>query len=166
MPLTPSRFALWGRMTLPLLVAAVFLGPSVAALASSRPVATLGVASPPPIPVIQVHPFLNVANDGSCIEGPPLQIGPTHRTAILFYEESLRVRMNQAATACTGPSSGYLILSVAVDKDAQITSVSADAGADSVVASCATAFLRRSRGLETRGPGTLEIGYFMGRRIL
>jgi len=110
-----------------------------------------------------VHPFLNLDSGSSCIQGPPLHIGPTHRTAILFYEESLRDRMNQAAAECTRPSSGYLVLSVAVDKDAQVTKVSADAGADSAVASCATKFLRRSRDLETRGPGTLEIGYFMGR---
>ena len=142
---------------------AALFGPSIAAFATSRPVVAVGVAAPPPIPVIQVHPFLDLAHDDSCIEGPPLHVGPTHRTAILFYEESLRVRMNQAAAECTGPSSGYLVLSVAVDEAARITNVSADAGADSAVASCATTFMRRSRGLETRGPGTLEIGYFMGR---
>ena len=163
MPLTPSRFALWGRMTLPLLVAAGFFGPSIAAFATSRPVVAVGVAPPPPIPVISVHPFLNLAPNDSCIEGPPLHIGPTRRTAVLFYEESLRARMNQAAEQCAGPSSGYLVLSVSVDKTARITDVTADAGADEGLARCATMVMRRSRGLETRGPGTLEIGYFMGR---
>ncbi len=152
-------------MTLPLLVAAAFFGPSIAAFATSRPVVAVGVA-PPPIPVIRVHPFLNLAHDDSCIEGPPLHLGPTHRTTVLFYEESLRVRMNQAAAECTGPSSGYLVLSVSVDETARITDVRADSGADQALASCATTFMRRSRGLETRGPGTLEIGYFMGHQRL
>jgi len=163
MPFTPSTLSLWGRMTLPLLVAAAFFGPSIAAFATSRPVVTVGVATPPPIPVISVAPFLNLARDGSCIDGPPLHIGPTHRTAVLFYEESLRVRMNQAAEECFGPSSGYLVLSVTVDKTARITNVTAEAGADAGLARCATTFMRRSKELETRGPGTLEIGYFMGR---
>ena len=149
-----------------LFVAAAFFGPSIAALATSRPVVALGVAAPPPIPVISVQPFLNLAQNGSCmIEGPPLHIGPTHRTAVLFYEESLRVRMNQAAEECVGPSSGYLVLSVTVDKTARITKVTAEAGADVGLARCATTFMRRSEELETRGPGTLEIGYFMGRAL-
>ena len=152
-------------MILPLVVAAAFFGPSIAAFATSRPVAALGVAAPPPIPVISVHPFLNVATDGSCFVDPPLHVGPTHRTAVLFYEESLRARMTEAAARCTNPSSGYLVLSVSVDKTARITKVTADAGSDESLASCATTFLRRSRGLETRGPGTLEIGYFMGHPI-
>ena len=161
MPLTPSRFAVWGRMTLPLLVAAAFFGPSIGAFATSRPVVAVGVAPPPPIPVIQVHPFLNL-DYGSCTGDSPLYVGPTHQTNPLFYEASLRERMNRAAAECAGPS-GYLVLSVAVDRDARITNVHADAGADSAVARCATTFLRHSRDLETRGPGTLEIGYFTGR---
>ncbi len=161
MPLTPSRFALWGRMSLPLLVAAALFGPSLAAFATARPVVAVGVAPPPPIPVISVHPFVDLTA-GSCTLDPPVHMGPTHRTTVLFYEESLRARMNEAAAQCTGPS-GYLVLSVAVDKAARITKVSAESGADSAAASCATAFMRGSRNLETRGPGTLEIGYFMGR---
>jgi hypothetical protein len=160
MPLTPSRFALWGRMTLPLLVAAALFGPSIAAFATSRPVVAVGVAPPPPIPVISVRPFLNV-DYGSCTGDSPIYVGPTHQTNVLVHEPSLRARMNEAAVECTGPS-GYLVLSVAIDKDARITQVSADAGADSGVASCATTFMRRARDLETRGPGTLEIGYFTG----
>src|SRR4051812_29706260 len=159
MPLTPSRWKLWGRMLLPLAVAGAFFGPSIAAFATSRPVVAVGVAPPPPIPVISVHPFLSLSHDSSCIEGPPVHVGPTHRTAVLFYEQSLRERMNGAAAECAGPS-GYLVLSVAVDKGARITNVRADAGPDSAVASCATTFMRRSQDLETRGPGTLEIGYF------
>jgi hypothetical protein len=162
MPLTPSRFALWGRMTLPLLVAAAFFGPSIAAFATSRPVVAVGMAPPPPIPVIAVHPFSGLAY-ASCASDSLVHVGPTHQTNPLFYEASLRARMNDAAAECVGPSSGYLVLSVAVDEAARITSVSADAGADSAVASCARTFMRRSRGLETRGPGTLEIGYFTGR---
>ena len=146
---------------LPLLVAVALFGPSIAAFATSRPVVAVGVAPPPPIPVIHVHPFLDLTA-GSCILDPPLHIGPTHRTTVLFYEESLRERMNEAAARCTGPSD-YLVLSVAVDKAARITKVSADSGADGAVARCATTFMRGSRNLETRGPGTLKIGYFMGR---
>jgi len=163
MPLTPSRFALWGRMTLPLLVAGLFLGPSIAALASSRPVTTLGVAPPPPIPVISVHPFLSL-DYGSCTGDSPLHIGPTHETSSLFRQASLRDRMNDAAAECVGSSSGYLVLSVTVDKTARITNVTADAGADQRLARCATTFIQRSHRLETRGPGTLQIGYFMGRK--
>ena len=147
---------------MPLLVGAALFGPSIAAFATSRPVVAVGVAPPPPIPVIQVRPFLNI-DYGSCTGDSPLYVGPTHQTNRLFYEASLRDRMNEAAAKCTGPS-GYLVLSVAVDKDARITKVSADAGADSAVASCAMTFMRRARDLETRGPGTLEIGYFTGRK--
>jgi hypothetical protein len=147
-------------MTLPLLVAAAFFGPSIAAFATSRPVVAVGVTPPPPIPVIQVRPFLNL-DYGSCTGDSPVFVGPTHQTNRLLYEASLRARMNEAAAECTGPS-GYLVLSVAVDKDARITNVRADAGRDSGVASCATTFMRRSRDLETRGPGTLQIGYFAG----
>ncbi len=161
MPLTPSRFALWGRMTLPLLVAAVFFGPSIAAFATARPVVALGVAAPPPIPVIGVHPFLSL-DYRSCTGESPLHVGPTHRTSSLSDEASLRTRMNEAAAECVNPSSGYLVLSVTVDRAARITDVTADAGADQRLARCATTFMRRSHRLETRGPGTLEIGYFMG----
>ena len=161
MPLTPSRFALWGRMTVPLLVAAAFFGPSIAAFATARPVVAAGLTAPPPIPVISVHPFLSL-DDGSCTGDSPLHVGPTHQTNPLFYEASLRARMNAAAAECVGPSSGYLVLSVTVDRTARITDVTADAGADQGLERCATTFMKRSRGLETRGPGTLEIGYFVG----
>src|SRR6202044_3599704 len=92
MPLTPSRFALWGRMTVPLLVAAAFFGPSIAAFATARPVVAAGLTAPPPIPVISVHPFLSL-DDGSCTGDSPLHVGPTHQTNPLFYEASLRARM-------------------------------------------------------------------------
>jgi hypothetical protein len=147
-------------MTLPLLVAGAFFGPSIAAFATSRPVVAVGVAPPPPIPVIQVRPFLNL-DYGSCTGDSPLYVGPTHQTNRLFYEASLRGHMDEAARECTGPA-GYLVLSVAVDKDARIANVVADAGPDVAVASCATTFMRRARDLETRGPGTLQIGYFTG----
>lgn len=161
MPLTPSRFALWGRMTLPVLIAAAFFGPSIAAFATSRPAVALGVAAPPRVPVIAVHPFLSV-DYGSCTRESLLHVGPTHQTSSLSDEASLRARMNDAAAECVGPSSGYLILSVTIDKTSRITDVTADAGGDQPLARCATAFIQRSRGLETRGPGTLQIGYFMG----
>jgi hypothetical protein len=110
--------------------------------------------------VISVRPFVSLAY-GYCTRDDALQVGPTHRTDVLLHEESLRVRMNDAAAECVGPSSKYLMLSVSVDKSARITNVTADAGADEIIASCAATSIRRSRGLETRGPGTLEIGYFM-----
>ena len=162
MPLTPSRFALWGRVTMPVLVAAAFFGPSIAAFATSRPVVSLGVPAPPPIPVISVHPFLSL-DYGSCTGESPLHVGPTYQTSSLIHEASLRARMNDAAAECVGPSSGYLVLSVTVDENARIRDVSADAGADQRLARCATTYIQRSQGLETRGPGTLQIGYFMGR---
>lgn len=151
-------------MTLPLLIAAALFGPSIAAFATSRPVAAVGVVAPPPIPVIQVHPFLSL-DYGSCTGDSPLHVGPTHQTNPLFHEASLRARMNEAAAECVDPSSGYLVLSVTVDQTARITNVTAEAGADAGLARCATTFMRRSQGLETRGPGTLEIGYFMGRAL-
>jgi hypothetical protein len=58
------------------------------------------------------------------------------------------------------------VLSVSVDKTARITDATADAGADQELARCATTAMRRSQGLETRGPGTLEVGYFMGPKRL
>lgn len=144
---------------MPLCIAAAFFGPSIAAFATSRPVVALGVAAPPPIPVISVHPFLSL-DYGSCTGESPLHVGPTHQTTALFYEASLRDRMNEAATECLGASSGYLVLSVTVDRTARITDVTADAGADQRLARCATTLMQQSHGLETRGPGTLQIGYF------
>jgi hypothetical protein len=111
--------------------------------------------------VISVHPFLSL-DYGSCTGESPLHVGPTHQTSSLSHEASLRTRMNDAVAECVDPSSGYLVLSVTVDGTARITDVTADAGADRRLALCATTSLQRSHGLETRGPGTLQIGYFMG----
>ena len=162
MPLTPSRFALWGRVTLPLLVAATFFGPSIAAFATSRPVVAVGVAPPPPIPVIQVRPFLNHADD-SCVGGSPIHEGPQERTGQLTHSWPLESRMQAAASKCLGPSSNFVTLSVSVDAKGNLLHVEADTGADDALADCATMFVRRQGSVETRGPGTLKIGYFMGR---
>jgi hypothetical protein len=161
MPLTLSRFALWGRMTLPVLVAAAFFGPSIAAFATSRPV--VAVPENPPIPVISVHPFLNLAAD-SCSPNPPIHDGPHEQTGQLSHREALDSRMLAAAVTCLGPTSGFLTLSVSVDADGNLREIQADTGADDALANCATTFVHRGGRLETRGPGTLMIGYYVAHR--
>jgi hypothetical protein len=71
--------------------------------------------------------------------------------------------MTEAASRCSDRSSNYLILSTTVDARGTIGRVEADTGDDEALAKCATGFVRQSGPLETRGPGTLAIGYFMGR---
>jgi hypothetical protein len=159
MSLQPSRLARWGRMVLGLLAMAVMFGPSLAAFATSRPV--VPVPERPRVPVIAVHPFLDV-NYQSCFADPPLHIGPTLETKGLFYVAALRERMIAAASACTNPSSGYLVLSVSVDRRGRISDVEADAGYDRQLAACATTYLERNGDVETRGPGRMKIGFFMG----
>ena len=69
-----------------------------------------------------------------------------------------------AAIKCLGPASHFLTLSVSVDASGNLREVQADTGADDALADCATTFVRRGGRLETRGPGTLKIGYYMGRQ--
>jgi hypothetical protein len=160
MSFTPSAFVLWGKMTLALLAVAALFGPSVAAFANSRPV--VPVPAKTWVPVIRARPFSRLAG-GSSVDGPPLHIGPTQRTKGLFHEEALRHRMTETASRCAVRSSSYLVLSASVDGRGRLTNVKADAGTDGSLADCATSFLRRNSQVETRGPGTLEIGYFTGR---
>ena len=159
MSFTPSPFVLWGKMTLGLLAAAALFGPSIAAFASSPPV--VPVPSKVWVPVIRAHPFLNLAA-GSGIGDPPLHIGPAQSTRGLFYEEALRQRMIETASRCLD-SSGYLTLSASVDPRGNIRDVDAESGGDRAVAACATAAIRGDGAVETRGPGRMKIGFFMGR---
>ncbi len=159
MSFTPSPIVLWGKMTLALLAAAALCGPSIAAFATSRPV--VPVPTKVWVPVIRAHPFLNLAGD-SCIGDPPLHIGPTERTKGLFYEEGLRQRMTESAVRCLG-SSGYFTLSVSVDRNGNVGAVHAESGGDRASADCATAAIRNGGAVETRGPGRMAIGFFMGR---
>ncbi len=159
MSLTPSPLARLGRVALGLAAAAALFGPSLAAFATSR----IDVPAPtrPPIEVIAARPFSRLAGAGP--GAPPLRVGPTERTAGLVHEAPLRDRMNDAAAGCALRSSGYLVLAASVDGRGHLTDVRAEAGDDRSFAACATSRLRQIRSVETRGPGTLEIGYFMGR---
>lgn len=147
-------------MALGVLAIAFMFGPSLAAFATSRPV--VPVPENPRVPVIPVHPFRDLTHD-SCIADPPLHVGPTMETKGLFYVAALEQRMIAAASACTDPSSGYLVLSASVDRQGRITGVDADAGRDRHLAACATTYLERNGDVETRGPGSIKIGFFMGR---
>jgi hypothetical protein len=71
--------------------------------------------------------------------------------------------MNDAAARCALRTSRYLVLAAAVDGRGRLTEVRAEAGDDRPLADCAASRLREAGPVETRGPGTLEIGYFMGR---
>jgi hypothetical protein len=161
MPLTPSRFALLGRMTLPLLVATAFFGPSIAAFATCRPVVAVGVAPPPPIPVIRVHPFLDV---GAVTCGPDAAVhdGPREQTGRLSSAGPVEARMLAAATRCLRTSSGFLTLSVSIDANGNVRDVEADTGGDDALADCARSSVRSGGRFEARGPGTLMIGYYTG----
>ena len=161
MPLTPSKWKLGGRMALPLLVAAVFFGPSIAAFATLRPVVA-GVA-PPPIPVIRVHPFVEVSA-ALCGWGAAVHQGPHEQTGRLSPSGPVDARLQAAATRCLRASSDFLTLSVSVDARGNVRDVEADSGGEGALADCATSFVWSGRRLETRGPGTLTVGYYMGRR--
>ncbi len=71
--------------------------------------------------------------------------------------------MLAAATRCLRASAGFLTLSVSVDVKGSIREVEADTGGDGTLADCATTFVRTGGRFETRGPGTLKIGYYVGR---
>jgi hypothetical protein len=147
-------------MVLGLLAMAVMFGPSLAAFATSR----IEVPAPtrPPVEVIATRPFPTLAA-GARAGAPPLRIGPTVRTPGLVAEAALRGRMNEAAARCALRASTFLVLSASVDRKGRLTEVKGDAGEDRALADCATVVLRQAGPVETRGPGTLEIGYFMGR---
>lgn len=147
-------------MVLGLLAMAVLFGPSLAAFATSR--IEVPVSRRKPVEVIATRPFPALAA-GMVAGAPPLRIGPTARTPGLVAEAALRGRMNEAAARCVVRSSVYLVLSTSVDRRGRIADAKADAGDDRALADCATAFLRKGGPVETRGPGSLEIGYFMGR---
>ena len=160
MKLTPSPLARLLRVALGLAAAAALFGPSLAAFATSR--IEVPVPTRPPIEVIAARPFSRLAV-GARPGAPPWRVGPTARTPGLVCEAPLRARMNDAAAGCALRSSGYLVLAASVDGRGRLTDVRADAGDDRSLADCAATRLREIGVFETRGPGTLEIGYFMGR---
>ena len=161
MSLQPSPLARWGRVLLGVLALAVMFGPSLAAFATSRPV--VPVPTKPLVPVISAHPFLSLQFE-TCIDDGPLHIGPVQKTKGLFYEPALLERMTRTARQCLS-SSGYLTLSAAVDRNGAITTVEADSGADPAPAACARSAILADGAVETRGPGQMKIGFFMGSRI-
>ncbi|HLK91312.1 MAG TPA: hypothetical protein VKZ18_15550 [Polyangia bacterium] len=160
MSLTPSPLARVGRVALGLAVAAAVFGPSLAVFATSH----LEVPAPtrPPIEVIAARPFARLAAGGRP-GAAPLRVGPIERTPGLVHEAPLRDRMNDAAARCVVRSSRYLVLAASVDGRGRLTAVQTEAGDDRALADCAATRLREAGPVETRGPGTLEIGYFMGR---
>ncbi len=159
MSITPSRFALWGQMTWPLLALALFFGPMIVTFATARPV--VPVPSKPPVVVISAHPFLTVSAR-SCSSDPPIHDGPHERTGQLTDWRALDARMLAAATDCLKPALSSLTLLASVDAHGNIGDVLADAAGDDDLAACAIGRLRGSGRVETRGPGTLKVGYFTG----
>jgi hypothetical protein len=147
-------------MVLGLLAVAVMFGPSLGAFATSR--IEVPVPRRPPVEVIAARPFPALAA-GARPGAPPLRVGPTARTPGLVAEAALRDRMNEAASRCALASSSYLLLSASVDRKGHLTGVTGDAGDDQALADCAAAFVRQGGPVDARGPGTLEIGYFMAR---
>lgn len=162
MSLTPSPLARWGRMALALLAVAVFFGPPLAAFATSPAVVPVPPTQPR-VPVIHAQPFLTLASD-TCFDDGPLHIGPVQKTKGLFYEAGLRDRLTETARRCL-PSSGYLTVSASVDRKGNLSEVAADSGADRVPAECALSFIRSAGPVETRGPGRMKIGFFVGRTL-
>jgi hypothetical protein len=158
--LIPSRLARWGRTALGVLALTVMFGPSLAAFATSRPV--VPVPTKPLVPVIGAHPFLSLASD-TCLDDGPLHIGPVERTKGLIYEAGLVERMTRTARQCLS-SSGYLTLSASVDGKGKIADISADSGVDPAPAVCARSAILAGGAVETRGPGQMTIGFFIGTR--
>jgi hypothetical protein len=159
MSITPSRFALWGRMIWPLLAFALFFGPTIATFATARPV--VPVPAKPPVLVISAHPFLAVSAR-SCSSDPPIHEGPHERTGQLSDWEALDARMLAAATDCLKPAFSSLTLVASVDARGNIGQVLADASGDEDLAACAIGRVRGGGVVETRGPGSLKVGYFTG----
>jgi hypothetical protein len=65
-----------------------------------------------------------------------------------------------AAARCLRASSKFLTLSVSVDVRGSIRYVETDTEGDSALADCARTFVRSGGRFETRGPGTLKVGYY------
>jgi hypothetical protein len=137
------------------------LAPAVMTFASSRPVAVRVV--PERAPVIHVELFQDLAA-GSCLPDPRLHLGPSSIEGKLSDAGSLRALMTAAVSRCDGDWFGHVALSVKVDEAGSIRDVRADAGGDGRMSTCVIRNMMRDGPVETRGPGTLTIGYFMGTR--
>jgi len=160
MSLLPSRLALVGRTLLGLSVVGAFFAPSLAAFATSRQV--VAGAMKPPLAVIRVRPFRDMSSD-SCTSDSPLHQGPIERIGQLSNAWSAHGRLDQAAESCLTATGQAMTLLVSVDAAGRLTRVQAAAG-DEELATCAETAVRRPGRLAARGPGTLQIGYFMGNR--
>jgi hypothetical protein len=157
---TVGRWALIGRLACASTLTAAFFAPLVSTWATCKP--AVAAAMHPPSAVIHMRPFEDLA-DGSCFPDPPLHLGPIRQEGKLSFPGPLWARMNEAAWRCSDWSSNYLILSTTVDSKGTIGHVEADTGDDEALATCATGFVSHGSPMETRGPGALAIGYFMGR---
>jgi len=146
-------------MLLGLLAIGIMFGPSLAAFATSRPVVPVPIR--PRVPVIQAQPFSRVDHD-FCVDGGGLRLGPVEKTKGLFYEAALQERLTEAARRCLS-GSGYLTVSASVDPKGNLRAFEADSGSDAAPAACARSFMRTEGPVETRGPGTMRIGFFTGR---
>ena len=142
----------------PVLAVASLLAPAVATFASSPP-ATIKVV-PDRIPAIRVEPFEDLAA-GSCIPDPlRVHLGPSSVEGKLSNAGALRTRMTGAVSRCDRDWFGDVTVSVKVDAAGSIQDIRADAGGE--MRTCVVRNLMREGPIETRGPGTLTIGYFMG----
>jgi hypothetical protein len=144
-------------MVLPLAVAGGFFAGPIAAFATSRAVV--------PVPehrvahVISVVPFAR-ASDETCTPDP-LRVGPHEHSGRLLLVSSLAERMQAAAARCLDAEPTSLTLSVAVDAHGNIGDVEAATPSDAV-ATCSVREVRAGGPVETRGPGWLRVGYFLG----
>lgn len=158
--LATSRWARCWRLAVAGVVGLAFFGPVLVTFASSSP-ATARTFAPPNV-AISVHPFEDL-NTRSCMPGLPLHVGPVQWVGRLTDQNRLQGRMTAAMASCTTASSGGVELGVTVDIRGQITRISTEPGDDPVVAACVARLLHRDAPKTVRGPGTLRIGYFMGR---
>jgi hypothetical protein len=115
--------------------------------------------------VIRVEPFENLAA-GSCFADPPLHLGPSTVRGTLNNQDYLQARMTSAVSRCEDDWSGSITVSVKIDEAGSVLDVRADSGADGWLRACVIRKILREGPVESHGPGSLTIGYFMGTRFL
>lgn len=81
-------------------------------------------------------------------------------------EAALQERMTGAVARCERDWYGYVTVSTTIDELGSIRDVHADAGGDGRMSSCVIRNVMRGGPVETHGPGSLTVGYFMGSRNL
>jgi len=150
----------FGHLTLAVLAGLAFFGPTLAALAVSRP--AVAIAMKPPHAVMAIHPFRDLSAE-TCVDSSPAHQGPIEKTGPGVGNAGLAAWMNQAAFGCLRPGTDdHFILTVSLDENEEIRDVATDQPTGSVAASCAMAAVRRPQWWVGRGPVRLSIGYFMG----